>query len=484
MGQNLPIYPEAHLRSGQEEIERLALWSSELIAMQAEVSEARDFPAVMQVVCGTALRLMDNADGTAVALVEENQLRIHQGEGTLLPLTGLVLALDETLAMEVLTSGQPLIIADASLDERVDPVHFEVIQARSIIVVPVPFMDRAIGTLTFHAQQPDAFDQNDLLMAQLLAGPLAIGYSAARGSRFEEELSTQNRRFAATFEQAAVGIAHIAPDGQYVAVNDRFCTITGHERDMLMESDFQSITHPGDLAADMTGLRALLAGRIDTHVIEKRYIRADGSETWAASTVSLVHDEDGIPEFFVAVLEDINARKHAEAAATHDVLTGLPNRRGAEARLLRDLAGYDGQHEPMAIVYMDLDGFKAINDGFGHPEGDRCLVKVGEALQKAAGYDGFVARWGGDEFFAILECPEEEFANELARPLRKAVDRVAREEGWELSASAGVLFIPGGPEKCRLSVPEIVRLADQLMYSAKQNRGGGMEMERFVASGK
>ncbi|WAT16945.1 diguanylate cyclase [Aurantiacibacter sp. MUD11] len=449
--------------------------------MQAEVSAARDFATVMRVVTKTAMRLMNNAEGAAVALVEGDQLRVHEGQGTLLEFRGLTLALDESLAMEVLTTGKPAIIEDASIDERVDPVHFEIIQARSIIIVPVPFMGRAIGTLTFHCRRPFAFDTDDLLVAQLLAGPLAIGFSAARGSQAEAELSTQHRRFAATFEQAAVGIAHVAPDGRYIAVNDRFCAITGHDRKMLMASDYQSITHPDDLLADMDGVRDLLSGKIDTHSIDKRYIRPDGSVAWGHSTVSLVRDEEDVPEFFVGVLEDINARKRAEAAAMNDALTGLPNRRGVEARLLAALAGNEGKHEPLAIVYMDLDGFKAINDRYGHAEGDRCLVEVGVALRKAAGVGGFVGRWGGDEFFAILECPDEELAHELVQQLRSAVDRLASEEGWRLSISAGVLFIPGGKEKCRLSVSEIVKLADQLMYVAKQTRSDGMLVETFSA---
>ncbi|WP_198320936.1 PAS domain-containing sensor histidine kinase [Azohydromonas aeria] len=117
-----------------------------------------------------------------------------------------------------------------------------------------------------------------------------------------------------TFEHAAVGIAHVALDGRFLAVNDRFCAIVGHARESLLAAGFQHITHPQDLAEDEANVAALLAGRIPHYVMEKRYRRRDGGSAWAELTVGLVRDEHRQPAYFVSVVQDIGARREAEQA--------------------------------------------------------------------------------------------------------------------------------------------------------------------------
>lgn len=128
----------------------------------------------------------------------------------------------------------------------------------------------------------------------------------------EDALRESRERFRATFEQAAVGIAHVSLDGSWLRVNERFCAIVGYSREELLPRTFQDITHPDDLAADLQFLTELLSGTIDHYQMEKRYIRKDGSRVWVLLTVSLVV-ESGRPAYFISVIEDIDARKAAEA---------------------------------------------------------------------------------------------------------------------------------------------------------------------------
>ena len=121
-------------------------------------------------------------------------------------------------------------------------------------------------------------------------------------------------RFRATFEQAAVGMAHVGLDGRWLAVNRRLCEIVGYSADELLALDFQSITHPDDLDEDLANVAALLAGKIETYAMEKRYVRKDRSVVWITLTVSLVRDAAGVPQYFISVVEDIEKRKRAEAA--------------------------------------------------------------------------------------------------------------------------------------------------------------------------
>ncbi len=129
----------------------------------------------------------------------------------------------------------------------------------------------------------------------------------------EQALRKSETRFRATFEQAAVGVAHVALDGQWLRVNDRLCDIFGYSRPELLKTNFQRITYPDDLQTDLTLVAELLADKRKHYSLEKRYIRKDGDITWIQLTVALVRNSDKQPEYFISVIEDINDRKAAEA---------------------------------------------------------------------------------------------------------------------------------------------------------------------------
>jgi PAS domain S-box-containing protein len=121
--------------------------------------------------------------------------------------------------------------------------------------------------------------------------------------------------FRKTFEHAAVGLAQVAPDGQFLEINERFCTLLGYSRDDLLGTTFQAITHPADIVEGVSKAQEILTGAIPDFSIEKRYLHKDGHTIWADLTVSLVRDKTGAPEFLIAVVEDITTRKRAEEAA-------------------------------------------------------------------------------------------------------------------------------------------------------------------------
>jgi PAS domain S-box-containing protein len=130
----------------------------------------------------------------------------------------------------------------------------------------------------------------------------------------EQALRESEERFRATFEQAAVGIAHLSLDGRWLRVNQRLCGILGYSREELSSLDFAAITHQDDLEADWQNARVLLAGQIEIYSMEKRYIRKDHQVIWANLTVSLVRNESGEPKYFISVVEDISDRKAEQQA--------------------------------------------------------------------------------------------------------------------------------------------------------------------------
>lgn len=128
----------------------------------------------------------------------------------------------------------------------------------------------------------------------------------------EYALRESEERFRATFEQAAVGIAHLAPDGQWLRVNGKLCDILGFDRDELLSRKFHDITHPDDLAADLGAVERLVAGETTKISMEKLCVRKDGSPVWVDLTVSLVRKADGRPDYFISVVQDSSDRKRIE----------------------------------------------------------------------------------------------------------------------------------------------------------------------------
>jgi PAS domain S-box-containing protein len=126
-------------------------------------------------------------------------------------------------------------------------------------------------------------------------------------------ISRSDARFKAIFTNAAVGIARVALDGHFLEVNERLCEILGYTSDELLTKTFGDITHTDDLTTDLRAMKQMLSGEIETFLTEKRYRRKDGSVVWSNLTVSLARRVDGSPDYFISIVEDISARKQAEA---------------------------------------------------------------------------------------------------------------------------------------------------------------------------
>jgi PAS domain S-box-containing protein len=159
-----------------------------------------------------------------------------------------------------------------------------------------------------------AFDSMNDRLGAVTASRDELDREMAERRRAEAEAREHAARFRATFEQAAVGIAHVGLDGRWLRVNDKLCQIVGYSRDELLRLTFQDITHPQDLDTDLDHVRQVLDGKIPGYGMEKRYIHKRGDVVWIQLTVSLVRNADGTPRYFISVVDDISARKAADAA--------------------------------------------------------------------------------------------------------------------------------------------------------------------------
>jgi len=204
------------------------------------------------------------------------------------------------------------------------------------------------------------------------------------------QVSTAHKRmqdaFAATFEQAAVGMAHVAPDGSFLKVNDTLCQILGRPRETLMALRFQDITHSDNLRADMAQVEALLAGGITTYSMEKRYLLPGGGTVWANLTVSLVRDLDGTPDYFISVVEDTSARTAMPALDQAFVRGRVPEGRGitgvphAEAALAESEAMFRSLADSMPQT-----AFVALPDGHNEFHNRRWFEYTGQVQSESAG---------------------------------------------------------------------------------------------------
>jgi len=430
---------------------------------------------------------------------------------------------------------------------------------------------------------------------------MADGFSAMldEHKRAEKALLESRALYSNTFDLAAIGIAHVAPDGHWLNMNQRLCDIVGYSREELLARTFQDITHPDDLDADISHVRQMLAGEVSTYSMEKRYFRKGGETVWVNLSVALVWRADGTPNYFISVVEDITARKRAESAlaesneryyaviktaldavvqmndagiitgwnaqaekifgwtreealgrvmhetiippqlreahvqglkhflstgegailnsrielsalhrdghefpvelsitpvkvadkyefsgfirditdkkkaedqiwkqANFDTLTGLPNRHMFYDRLALEIKKAGRTSLTMALLYIDLDHFKEINDTLGHSMGDKMLVETTRRISACVRETDTVARLGGDEFIIILtelneagrvDVLAQNILRELAEPFRLESEVVY------VSASIGITLYPHDAT----GVEELIKSADQAMYAAK-----------------
>ncbi|WP_055543217.1 putative bifunctional diguanylate cyclase/phosphodiesterase, partial [Streptomyces neyagawaensis] len=291
-------------------------------------------------------------------------------------------------------------------------------------------------------------------------------------------LHATEARFRAVFEGAAIGIGIADLDGNILQVNGALLRMFGVTEQARLARCVTEWTHPEDAPQVWRLYEELVRAEREHYHTEKAFYRPDGTVLWTNLTVSLLRDADGNPQYQLALMEDTTERRllnlRLRYEATHDALTGLPNRTLFFERLEKALAAGDGQR--FGLCYLDLDGFKAINDSLGHAAGDRLLVEIADRLQSCATAPGeMVARLGGDEFVALTTGPDTESeVDDLADRIMNALVTPVRIDGRELlvRGSIGIVEGPAGER----GPAEVLRSADITMYRAKSAGGNRYEV--------
>jgi diguanylate cyclase (GGDEF)-like protein/PAS domain S-box-containing protein len=287
----------------------------------------------------------------------------------------------------------------------------------------------------------------------------------------ERDVQAARERFRVAFENAPVGMTIATADGRVLQANGSMCDITGYTSDELLTMNIATITHPEELE-ERTQLNAQLTdGEIDSYIRDGRLLRANGEAVWVSRHVRMLRDEDGSPLQVLTHFVDITERRMMERElrhmADHDPLTGLLNRRGLETELARHVAHVNRYGDRGALLVLDLDHFKAVNDTLGHEAGDRLIVTVATLLRNRLRVSDAVARLGGDEFAILLPDANADVAQHVAEEIVADIQRNAvvehRQTSRHVTASVGVTMFTQG----HLNADGVLVDADLAMYDAK-----------------
>ncbi len=334
-----------------------------------------------------------------------------------------------------------------------------------VLMATVPVLAMMLATLHF------VFRQQEADAAVRRAGAEAAEREAALGARHVQELEASERRFHSAFTHASIGMALLAFDGRILQANPALRELLGRSGDELVQMRIQELVHEGDRATLEEQL-GLTDGRdFEGFAGELRCRHQDGEPVWVAAHCSFFSEPGASAPCLILQLQDITARRKAEEGlhhiAFHDALTGLPNRRRFHEHL--EAALQRAQADPQdayAVMFLDFDRFKLINDSLGHSAGDEFLVQVARRIQASLRPQDVVARLGGDEFAVLVTRLEHERAAvHLAERLMEALRLPFPVAGTELttSASIGITFSALGYARTE----DVLRDADTAMYKAK-----------------
>lgn len=293
-------------------------------------------------------------------------------------------------------------------------------------------------------------------------------YNITKEKNLQKELEEQRDEFQTIFNTSKDGIAILDKESNFLDFNDAYLEMTGFTREELLKLNCISLSAPEDIARSTEVMKSIFElGFIKG--FEQIYIVKDGKQIYINMTASLFPDKERV----LISTKDISVMKeHArqlEYLAHYDALTGLPNRILESDRLHQGMIQTLRRGERLAVLYLDLDGFKHVNDTYGHPVGDQLLIALSTRMKHALREGDTLCRLGGDEFVAILvDLHESSDAMPIINRLLEAAGQPIQLNrlSVQVSASIGVTFYP---QKDEVDGDQLIRQADQAMYEAKQS---------------
>jgi diguanylate cyclase (GGDEF)-like protein/PAS domain S-box-containing protein len=304
-------------------------------------------------------------------------------------------------------------------------------------------------------------------------GAVLVFRDITQRRQIENLLQESEERFHSAFDLAAIGMTLVAVDGRFLQVNSSLCTIFGYSEKELLTMNLHMLTHEGDsLKALGRHLRQLSSDELPSFQTELQcFHKIIGKQVWVLLSGSLVRNSDQEPQYYIIQIQDISERKYIEQQlifiANHDPLTGLLNRQEFQNRLTNTLCSTRRHENKIALMFLDLDRFKLINDTLGHRIGDLLLEAVANRLKQSVRSNDVLARLGGDEFIVLLSDLED--LDDIGRIAQKTIELLTQPFTIEandiiITTSIGISVFPDDGENGHT----LMMNADSAMYLAKE----------------
>jgi len=377
--------------------------------------------------------------------------------------------LGKGLTNYLLRNGAAVLLTAGDIEELSAKGEISIVGTIPAVWLGVPLRTPrgVIGALVVqHYEDAAIFGQHDERFMRSIGDQVALALE--RGRAAEERLRNENQ-FKDMFDNAPVAYHELDTEGRYTRINRTEELLLGYTNDELKGR------HPWEFIVENVSRGAIadkLAGKVPLRAVERTFIRKDGSHISVLNEDRLIYGENGEVTGIRSTLQDITALKSLEDQLTHqalhDPLTKLCNRVLFSSRVEQAISRVRRTHLPIAVLFLDLDHFKSINDSLGHAAGDELLVSVTERLRACLRVSDTPARFGGDEFAILLE--DLEHANKaalIAERIRKVLCAPFKIAGTEafISTSIGIAITTSGSE----TPEELLRNADLAMYRSKSN---------------
>lgn len=491
---NKNLAQEISLRT--ETMARLSQQSNRLnqiVQMQTVLAEAQlDIDAFMQEIVQRMLAITP-ATGAAIEMIEGDEMVYVTASGAIAQFVGLRLPSSVSLSGLCVDKAEVMIAADTSTDPRVDRAACVKVGAAAMIVAPLLRAGEPVGVLKIVSDTAHAFDDSAVQTLRLMAGFLgaalgnqlqfqknkslltersitlrALKRELQRREESEQKLSTQQETLHALTNAIPALIAFIDADGYLRYCNDECARVCGMTVEDIVDRNLQAFMGNELYCESKPYIDSALAGK--SAIYERTVATAVGLRHQESRLIPQF-DANGKPDGFYLIAWDITERKTQEiewqSRASIDPLTGLLNRAFFTEALNLALPRHQRMAAGIAVLYLDIDRFKQINDTYGHAAGDALLKAFANYLKQSVRHSDVVGRFGGDEFCIVLDdiqTPANTIA--VAEKILAAVRTPVLFENRALtiSTSIGIAFA----QQPQLSSTELIALADTALYQAKQ----------------
>lgn len=385
------------------------------------------------------------------------------------------LPLPASILNYVRRSREPVLLADATQSQPfASDIYFESNQPKSVLCLPILRQDALLGMLYLENRLiSHAFTPAHLTVLELLAAQAAISLENAL---LYSELREREARIRRLVDSNIIGVMFWTLDGAIYDANDAFLKMLGYSREAVQAGQVRwtDLTPPEYFESDAREIEKIKRYHSIPHY-EKEFIRYNGSRVPVLLGAAFL---EGSTERGVAFVLDLTEQKQAEARirymAHYDPLTGLPNRMLLQDRVQQAINYAQRDGTQIAVLFLDLDHFKHINDSLGHSIGDRLLQQIAARLRQCLREGDSVTRWGGDEF--VLCLPTLTRSDDAALTAQKVLETVNRpylvdEHELHITGSIGISVYPNDGS----DVESLMRAADMAMYHAKEQGRGNCQ---------